>query len=381
MSTRKATNMTNRRFSPWLSPALALGAALLVFSMAAPAQAQLAPAPAQCPSEIKANIACPCIARTNVTYKADVTCTNADGIIVGANGITIRLNGFRLQCKGLGYGLSCQGGDSMDAGGPKRETGITINGFNYVTVKGAGAIQGFDTGVLVSGAAARDIDIEKLNITGPDADLGALPTSGSLESPGSRPDTEGILVQGTTWNSDIEISANSVDNHTAGIKLVNAKGVEVRFNFAHDNNGGIGSMPGSLTGDGHGIHLLDSTDNKIANNLIVDNGVNIPDDSGIILDGLSNNNRVNANNVSFSNGDGISVRGGAANNLIDDNQILYNTSSETIPDPNRVFFDLAVRTGGGVNTFNANNRCETETPGVPATVCNSGEGEPWTKRP
>jgi hypothetical protein len=85
--------------------------------------------------------------------------------------------------------------------------------------------------------------------------------------------------------------------------------------------------------------------------------------------------------VSFSNGDGISVRGGAANNTIDNNVILYNTSTETIPNPDRVFFDLASRPGAGVNSFNANNRCETESLGVPSTVCNSGEGEAWTKKP
>jgi hypothetical protein len=316
---------------------------------------------------------------------------NNDGIIVGANGITIRLNGFRLQCKGVGYGLSCQGGDQFDVPDPQqnqRDIGIDINGFSNVTVTGGGAIQGFDTGVRVSGPSS-SIEIEKLNITGPDADLGTLDTTNSTESAGSRPDTEGILVRGTSLSSAIDIFANSVDNHTAGIKLENAKGVEIRSNFAHDNNGGVGSMPNALTGEAHGIHVLDSTNNVIHNNLVIDNGVNITDDSGIILDGASFNNRVNSNNVSFTNGDGISVRGGAANNVIDANQVLYNTSTETIPDPSRTFFDLAIRTGGGANTFNANNRCETEsaddpntgTKAVPANVCNSGEGEPWIKNP
>jgi hypothetical protein len=371
MSTRKATNITNRRFSPWLSPALALGAALLVFSMAAPAQAQLALAPAQCPSEIKANIACPCIARTNVTFKADVTCTNRDGIIVGANGITIRLNGFRLQCTDpLGFGFSCQGNDPDGI----RETGIKINGSNYVTVTGGGAIQGFDTGVLVKGSSSYNVTIAKVNITGPDADLGVL------ASGGARPDTDGILVQDTSLSSAIDIFGNSVDNHVSGIRLQNAKGVEVRLNFAHDNNGGISTFGG---GEAHGIHLVDSDNNKVHDNLVVDNGVNFPDDSGIMLNGVFTfNNRVNGNNVSFSNGDGISVKGGAANNVIDRNQILYNTSSEFVPDPGRTFFDLAVRDDRSTNnTFNTNNQCETQSARVPATVCNSGEGEPWTKKP
>jgi len=313
---------------------------------------------------------CPCIATSDISFRTDVTCTNADGIIVRANGITIRLNGFRLQCTDpLGFGLSCQGGADPATDPP--DTGIKIDGFSFVTVTGGGAIQGFDTGVLVSGAASHNIVIQKLNITGPDADLGVL------ASGGARPDTDGILVRGTSLSSAIDIFANSVDNHLSGIRLQNAKGVEVRLNFAHDNNGGISTFGG---GEAHGIHLVDSDNNKIHNNLVVDNGVNFPDDSGIMLNGVSTvNNRVSDNNVSFSNGDGISVKGGAANNVIDDNQILYNTSSETLPS--HTFFDLAVRDNVSTNnTFNVNNRCETESAGVPSNVCNSGEGGPWTTK-
>jgi hypothetical protein len=251
------------------------------------------------------------------------------------------------------------------------DTGIKIDGFSFVTVTGGGAIQGFDTGVLVSGAAAHNVVIAKLNITGPDADLGVL------ASGGARPDTDGILVQGTSLSSAIDIFGNSVDNHLSGIRLQNAKGVEVRLNFAHDNNGGISTFGG---GEAHGIHLVDSDNNTIHDNLVVDNGVNFPDDSGIMLNGVSTfNNRVSGNNVSFSNGDGISVKGGATNNVIDANQILYNTSSETLPS--HTFFDLAVRDNMSTNnTFNVNNRCETESTGVPLNVCNSGEGGPWTAK-
>jgi parallel beta-helix repeat protein len=105
-----------------------------------------------------------------------------------------------------------------------------------------------------------------------------------------------------------------------------------------------------------------------------------------MLDG-SLSNRVTSNNVSFSNGDGIAVRQGAANNVIDNNQVLYNTTAETLAtaNPNRVFRDLFSKAGAGVNTFNVNNRCETQGnddpggPPIPTGVCNPGEGEPWTK--
>jgi parallel beta-helix repeat protein len=263
--------------------------------------------------------------------------------------------------------MSCQGGTRLN------NTGLKIVNRSNVTVRGSGAIQGFDTGVLVEGGS--NIDIEKLNVTGPDADLGVFLTGAATP----RPDTQGILVRLTGLYSNIEIFANSVDNHTEGIRLESAKGVQVGLNFAHDNNGGLSS---TFAAEAHGIHLVDSTDNTIHNNLIVDNGVNVPDDSGIMLDG-SFNNRVHGNNVSFSNGDGIAVQQGSANNVIDNNVILYNTSNETIPtsNPPRIFFDLVSRNTVGPNTFNSNNRCETENAAVPAAVCNSGEGEPWTKKP
>jgi parallel beta-helix repeat protein len=374
MSTRKATNITNRRFSPRLSPALAVGVALFICWTAAPAQAQVVPPPS-CPKEITNPTTCPCAAISDVTLKTDVVCMNTDGIIVMANGITVRFNGFRLLCKDpMGFGLSCQGGTVA------KNTGVRIIGRSNVNVIGGGAIQGFDTGVLIDGGFNNRV--QKLNVTAPDADLGTFATSGG--TPGDRPPTEGIRVQFTSSSANIDIFANSVDNHTKGILLQSAQGVGVRLNFAHDNNGGISSN-GLIGNESHGIHLVDSDNNLIHNNLIVDNGVNVPDDSGIMLDG-SFFNRINSNNVSFSNGDGISVRQGAANNVIDNNQVLYNTSAETLStfDPSRVFRDLFSKAGAGVNTFNANNRCETQgndpgAPAIPTGVCKSGEGEAWTK--
>jgi parallel beta-helix repeat protein len=388
----------------------------------------------------------------NVRLMNDLLCTDSDGIVVGANNVNIKLNGFSIRCHDPGdpgsYKFSCQGGDpehtfgrlsislpsatDPDTGAETFDYGIDTNGFSHVTVEGPGMIQGFDIGVYVYGGNLDDtrpnashVRVTKLNITGPDgeADLSTL-------EPDARPQTWGILVQNfleynrcyddyqyhsnckckddSVHGHGVEISSNAVDNHAEGIALYNASRVHIRTNFVHDTNdaGENGSFVQS-----HGIVVCANTPfctpgvsrrNKLHNNLLVDNGMNVffetmddpltPQNEGfadadgaITITGNAKDNDVFNNTVMGNNGDGISVRDGASSNKISNNLAVYNTSTDAPYDPlnpenpgTSPFFDIANRKAGPNNWFSPTNKCLTENdPAVPATVCNPGENDDW----
>jgi parallel beta-helix repeat protein len=328
----------------------------------------------------------------SIQFDGDLICVDmmgqsTTGIIVGADNITIDLHGFKMSCQDAnGYRGSCQG-PSNDP----EDIGIDINGFDNVTIRGGGSIQGFDIGIDVrpgSDGQSFNVNIQKVNINGPDADGGLF---GQLfQAPGPRPvAAAGIIVQSSVCPSGIVIFGNSIENYTTGIDIVSSCGVEVKMNFFHDNNGGQSS---DSPAESHAIRLQNSPNNKVHNNLVIDNGTNLEADSAVDLVGLGTaNNLVTNNNVSFNNGDGILVRAQAHDNQIRSNQALYNTSNEPTPpfvDPvtgmtaTRIFYDLASEAAGPNNKFDPNNRCEAQSPGVtPSLVCAAGEGEAWMNQP
>jgi hypothetical protein len=331
----------------------------------------------------------------SIQFDGDLICVDmvgrfTTGIVVGADNITIDLHGFKMSCQDVnGYRGSCQG--PFTEMSPTEDIGIDINGFDNVRIRGGGSIQGFDIGIDVRpGADGSSINarIEKVNINGPDADGGLF---GQLfPAAGPRPDAAaGIVVESTACPSGIVIFGNSIENHTTGIDVRNSCGVEVKMNFFHDNNGGLS---GDFPSESHAVRLQNSRNNKIHNNLVIDNGTNLEDDSAFDLNGVNTaNNLVTNNNVSFNNGDGILVRAGAQSNQIRNNQALYNTSNEPTPefiDPvtglttTRIFFDLAAEAAGPNNKFDSNNKCEAQSPEVtPGLVCAAGEGEAWMNQP
>ena len=249
----------------------------------------------------------------SIQFDSDLICVDmggvTTGIIVGANNITIDLHGFKLSCQSVdGYRGSCQGPGAVD---PTPDIGIDINGFDNVRIRGGGSIQGFDIGIDVrpraDGNNSFNVNIQKVNINGPDADGGLF---GSLfPAAGPRPDaTAGIIVQSNFCPSGIVIFGNSIENHTTGVNVLNSCGVEVSMNFFHDNNGGLSS---DFPSESHAVRLQNSRDSKIHDNLVVDNGTNLDRDGAFALDGVGTiNNLVVDNNVSFNNGHGILLRDG-----------------------------------------------------------------------
>lgn len=400
--------------NPWLGRAARLGliaAALLVIATPAGSQTttQCGVTPGDC---------CNKPVSGNVVFKGDVQCTDSSGLIVVASNTTINFNGFRLQCAapGTGFHNSCQGLGMMT----EPDVGVVIKpGLSNVRVKGAGSLVGFDQGVLIDGgpySKASGHQVERVHVSGPDA-MGGLFELSVTGVAGERPPTQGIVVLNVKcppygWDdwgdnkdggSRIKIHRNSVDNHTIGVLLSDANCVEVNTNFLHDANSGRAEFAGQAS---HGIRIEGSGntdwdgskkgahDNLLHGNMVIDSGINVPDDSGVALVGNATRNRISNNTVSYNNGDGIRLLGGAIKNRFSNNTLNLNTSTEpTAPSctdadalltgcsPNpvangREFYDLADDNPPGANQFDANNKCETENPNVPSTVCNPGETQP-----
>ncbi len=307
-------------------------------------------------SPLRASPACGSTVTGHVVFDSDVNCVNSNGLTVGADGTTIDLAGFMLTCTAAaGYFGSCQG---------QGDVGIDTNGFSDILIKGPGTIDGFAVGVHVNAGA--DVNVRELTVTGP-----ASPGAGS----NSRPEATGIEVEGTICPTPavtiINVHGNDVSNHREGIELVNAHCVNVGHNHAHDNN----SDPTEC----HGVLAVDSGDNNFNNNLIDRNGENLGIDGGLTFKGASSaNNTVTNNDVSNNCGDGISVRFGGNNNQVVNNE-ARNNSTSTLgtqcfgPPPPGVFFDLAARSAGAGNMWNKNNKCNTQSAGIPPGVCNPGE--------
>jgi len=69
----------------------------------------------------------------SIVLDRDITCRNANGLIVGAEGITIDLNGKTIQCHD-GTAESCVG---------SRFVGIDASRVQSVAIKGPGKVVGF----------------------------------------------------------------------------------------------------------------------------------------------------------------------------------------------------------------------------------------------
>jgi ABC-type Fe3+/spermidine/putrescine transport system ATPase subunit len=163
-------------------------------------------------------------------------------------------------------------------------------------------------------------------------------------------------------------TGNDVSNHTEGIRLIGTSCVYVGYNTAHDNRDWS-----NVAFAAAGIRLSNSPNNHIRSNISTKNGddefdVPLPD-SGILVNGAASAaSLLVENQVNRNRGSGITTSVGAATNEIVNNQMLFND-----PPP----FADAYSDQSGVNTWNENNRCQTQTtPQPPPGVCNPGEVPP-----
>lgn len=270
---------------------------------------------------------------------ADVAAVDATCLEITASDVKLDLAGHTISCTGSGFGGSCQ----VPAAAVNVGVVIAPN-LTGVAVMGPGTISGFDTGVAIRDSNALIVGI---TFTGPPCDPAAC----------SRPFSTGIIALG---RSAVNLSRNDVSNHAFGLRI---DGVEcagdaaacvLSRNTVHDNSC-------------QGILLVATTGYTLTRNVARSNGVIacFPR-GGITLVFGSTANTVTSNNSSANGGFGI--RTGFGNRIGPDtsgNHILNNTArGNTLGDLSEV---------DGANSWNDNNRCNTENGTVPSSVCNPDE--------
>lgn len=293
-----------------------------------------------------------------VRLETDLTCTDTSGLRVGADNTVIDLNGHRITCVGTGYSGSCQGPSAP----PEPDVGIDTQGFDNVHVFShlpGGTLYGFGTGVWVR-TESDNVKVKQLTITGP-------PPS-SLR----RPVVEGVVVGSTDCGGgNIRIgggtsTGNDISNHQRGIQLNFSACVYVGSNTIHNN-----SDNGNRMFRSYGIFVRQSSDNHLRSNVVTQNGDaegGEQGDAGTFLGG-STGNLVVENEVNRNRGHGIRLGNGATENDVVNNQMLFNGPGATFQD--------ASSDQTGVNRWNFNNRCITQTtPQPPPGVCGTNEAPP-----
>ena len=201
-------------------------------------------------SSVNTNPACGQVVSGNVTLSSNLDCSG-DGLIVGNDNTVINMNGYTIS--GPGRGSS--------------KVGIMIPASSHVEVKGPGAIQDYQAGVLATGS--NDVKVSRLIFSG---------------------NQIAVFMTGTRNTMLQELIA---DKNTIAVAAHSATGADIESNVMDGN---------ALAG----VTFVNSRDSTIAGNNI--QGSN----DGIFLDPQSHNNVVNSNiakqnTEDVNNGNGLPV--------------------------------------------------------------------------
>jgi parallel beta-helix repeat protein len=292
---------------------------------------------------------CPQVVSGSVRLETDITCVNSTALIVGSDNTVIDLNGHKISCSGEpgGYFGSCQSTINDDYG-------VWTNSHNNVHVFShvpGGTITGFDMGVRVE--SSQNVKVKQLTVTGPPG------------APGfPRPLTVGVFVVNSSC-SQVRVgggtaTANDISNATRGIQVQDSSCDYVGSNRVHDIRDYRNLAARAL-----GISLVRAPNNQVRDNIVTNSGDNEPQDAAIDLRALAaqtTGNLIVGNTADGNLGNGIAMRQSASGNDIVNNEMINNTQFDAYSDQS------------GVNTWNNNNRCHTQTtPQPPPGVCNPGE--------
>ena len=300
---------------------------------------------------------CPQLVSGSVRLETDMLCLNTSGLIVAADNTVIDLNGHTIKCQGNGYFGSCQGPAVANGQiGVDTRAHSNVHVFSHVP---GGTIDGFDVGIIIR-PQSHDIKVKQLTITGPAGAPGARRPSFTI----------GIRIDGVDCNGGtVKIgggtkTGNDISNHNRGIQLFNSSCVYIGYNRVHDNRKNFN--PPTLGDHAVGIAVFDSPNNHIRSNVVTDNGDGFQVEGGLaLIDPPTTSVLVVENEVNNNRGNGIETIQGALANDIVNNQMLNNTNIDAFSDQS------------GVNTWNENNRCVTQTtPQPPPGVCGPSEAPP-----
>lgn len=269
---------------------------------------------------------------------ADIAVVESTCIEMTANDVKLDLARHTISCTGSGFAGSCQVPASVASQGIRVAPNLT-----GVVVAGPGTISGFDTGVAIQDSNA---SVRGITASGPACDPNC-----------SRAFSTGIIVLG---RSGVNLRDNDVSNHAVGLRVDStqcpdgAAACILNANAVHDNNC-------------QGILLVASSGYTLTQNVARSNGAApcFPRGGITLVFGSTGNTVVN-NDSSHNNDFGI--RTGFGNGIgpqTSGNHILNNVAKgNPLADLSQV---------DGENSWNDNNRCNTEHGTVPATVCDPSE--------
>ena len=210
----------------------------------------------------------------SVKLTSNLECNDSDGLIVGVSDITIDLNGHTI----------------IGPGPESSKVGIMVPNHANVIIQD-GSIEGFQAGVLASGADALMID--RVNFEG--NQIGAFATGSTLvEIQKSLFDQNQIGVAAHSTQNAM-ITMNTFDGNTmAGITLVNSDDAQITKNNVAAGENGL---------------FIDnqSNNNEIAFNNILMNTMDINNANGLPVN--TNANNFGQNNCMTSNPSGICIGG------------------------------------------------------------------------
>jgi hypothetical protein len=325
--------------------------------------------------QARAAFICGDIVSGNVTLTNDIVCVDSGqssifGLVVGANDTNINLNGHTISCSGGGFDGSCQSMPGYLPGTSAPVTvGIISSNRQNVQINGPGTVSGFGTDVRLS--VGSGLQVKDVTATGP-------PTPGYASN--NRLFSVGILIADTTCpgtGAAAVVKSNEVTNNVQGIQLFNAQCVTLLDNDLHNNAGSTNNTPG--------IVLMGSSNNTVNKNFVHENGSNtsganpagaIQLMNGSVANTIMNNTVVNNCTNGISAFDFLSP-GSTLGNTVVHNESRFNDSTNTLGGQcngsgTPAYFDLT-NGNAGANTWNPNNQCQTQGPGIPLGVCNAGE--------
>jgi parallel beta-helix repeat protein len=221
-------------------------------------------------------VSCGEVITEDATLQQDLSCPG-DGVIIRGSGIEFNMNGHTISSSDEDDSVDL----TMDLDG---SSGILVSNADDVTITGLGGVEGYDTGVKLTGSS----EVELIDV--------ALTENGV-----------GVFVSGST---EVTINRNSVGGNSFGIVLESSDSNLMSFNQITAN-------------EEAGIVLLNSDANTIAVNTVLANG-----GFGIFLDAQSGENTIDYNTAfGHSEADMINANGMPTN--INNNSFGENNNCGT----------------------------------------------------